>query len=68
MRENSDKDGGAGDRFGDYLFDHCTNLPCISGCNKFTNTKLYALFSCICIVIFGQFLKDVVGDENVRKE
>ena len=31
-------------------------------------TIIYALFSCICTVIFGRFLKDVVGCENVRKE
>ena len=29
---------------------------------------LYALFSCICTVVFGRFLKDVGGGENVRKE
>ena len=32
------------------------------------NSTLYALFSCICTVNFGRFLKDVVGGENVRKE
>ena len=29
---------------------------------------LYALFSCICTVIFCLFLKDLVGDENVHKK
>ena len=29
---------GAGDRFGDYLCDDCTNMPCVSGHNQFTNT------------------------------
>ena len=28
----------------------------------------YALFSCICTVIFVRFLKSVEGGENVRKE
>ena len=30
--------------------------------------KIYTLFSCIRTVIFGWFLKDVGGGENVRKE
>ena len=34
------KRGGAGDRFGDYLSVDCANLPCVSGHNQFTNTKL----------------------------
>ena len=29
----------AGDRFGDYLCVHCTNLSCVSGCNQLINTK-----------------------------
>ena len=33
------KHGGAGGRFGDYLFVDCANLPCISGRNQFINTK-----------------------------
>ena len=28
-----------GDRFGDHLCVHCANLPCVSGCYQFTNTK-----------------------------
>ena len=40
---------------------------------KFTSiipfhNNLYALFSCICTVIFGRFLKDVGGGKNVHKE
>ena len=30
--------------------------------------NFYALFSCICTVVFGRFLKDVGGGKNVRKE
>ena len=32
--------GGARGKFGDYLCVHCANLPCVSGHNQFTNTKL----------------------------
>ena len=32
------------------------------------NMVFYALFLCICTVIFGLFLKKVGGGENGRKE
>ena len=32
------------------------------------NIFLYALFSCICTIIFDRFLKNVRGGKNVRKE
>ena len=31
--------GGAGSRCGDCLCVDCSNLPYVSGCNQFTNTK-----------------------------
>ena len=31
--------GGAGDRFGDHLAVSCANVPSLSECNQFTDTK-----------------------------
>ena len=38
-REGGSKFEGAGDRFGDYLCDDCTNLSCISGRNLQTQNS-----------------------------
>ena len=44
IRQSLSARGGAGDRFGDYVWVDCANLPCVSGRNQFSPTDLFKKF------------------------